>query len=202
MGYEKLYLDLKPRLTGCDFDESAERLGLKRIEGGVSVTLLGREFHVTAEGAEPADGLESGPNSRSVLVHYVTGGGWGKPGDDFLPLFSLTGMIEGQNAQNRSLMTEPLTREFGGDVEKLKKAAARIGGEYLGPNSSGAHIWQFEALPKIPIRLEFYEADDEFPAEAQILFESSAGKFMEFECLAFLAGCMSSGLTGDRSDHP
>ncbi len=31
--------------------------------------------------------------------------------------------------------------------------------------SSGQALWRFDVLPKIPLKLVFYEADDDFPAE-------------------------------------
>ena len=46
----------------------------------------------------------------------------------------------------------------------------------------------FGVLPRIPSRVAFYEADDEFPANTQIMLDKSALRFLEFECLAFLGG--------------
>jgi hypothetical protein len=45
-------------------------------------------------------------------------------------------------------------------------------------------------LPKIPLQIIYYDEDDEFPCEVQILFDKNAARFMEFECLAFLEGCL------------
>jgi hypothetical protein len=45
-------------------------------------------------------------------------------------------------------------------------------------------------LPKIPLQIVYYDGDDEFPCEVQILFDKNASHFMEFECLAFLEGCL------------
>ena len=46
--------------------------------------------------------------------------------------------------------------------------------------------WVFEALPKIPMMLTFYEADDEFPAEARTFYDLTAPNFLDLECLAVL----------------
>jgi hypothetical protein len=43
-------------------------------------------------------------------------------------------------------------------------------------------------LPKILLQIVYYEGDDEFPCEVQVLLYLNAAQFMEFECLAFLQG--------------
>ena len=42
------------------------------------------------------------------------------------------------------------------------------------------------ALPKIPLLLAFYEADDDFAAEAKIFYDLTAPNFLDLECLAVL----------------
>ncbi len=59
-------------------------------------------------------------------------------------------------------------------------------------------------LPKILLQIVYYDADDEFPFEVQILFDKNASRFMEFECLAFLEGCLVRAMimtakTGDTA---
>ena len=38
-------------------------------------------------------------------------------------------------------------------------------------------------------QIVFYEADDDFPVDIQIMLDKTALQFMEFECLAFMVGC-------------
>ena len=46
---------------------------------------------------------------------------------------------------------------------------------------------RFAALPKLPLELRFYDADEEFPAEAKVLYDLTAPNFLDLECLAALA---------------
>ncbi len=55
---------------------------------------------------------------------------------------------------------------------------------------SGGYSWLLKVLPKILLQIVYYDVDDEFPCEVQILFDNNASLFMEFECLAFLQGCL------------
>jgi hypothetical protein len=49
-------------------------------------------------------------------------------------------------------------------------------------------------LPAITMRLVFIDADEEFPAEIQIMFDKIAPRYLEFECLAFLTGSVAKEL--------
>jgi hypothetical protein len=101
-------------------------------------------------------------------------------------------MISGLPAQSR-LMNAPLEKYFGKDYAKFGEAAAKLGG-IEEEAQGGKHSWKFDVLPKIPLKLVYYEADEDFPAEIQIMLDTTAIRFLEFECLAFLVGCFVRAL--------
>jgi hypothetical protein len=194
-GYEQIYRYLLPKLAECDLGESAGRLGLELLPNGeVKVAFCGRGFHINPAGVIPVDGQPVDVNYRTVLAYYVLSQGQGGPDNSYLPLSRMTGIIEGRKTHDKGMLIVPLLREFGDDYGKFQSAAGKIGGVLHGPSPDGGHCWDFPVLPKIPLRLVFYEADDEFPADIQILFDRSAPRFMAFECLAFLVGCFSKSL--------
>lgn len=188
-GYEAIYLKLIPRLAGCDFAESAERLGLELTkEGHIRAGFLGREYLVTKEGVKSADGQSTDVNNLSVLLYYVLSRGSGRPKNSFVPLFRLAGMLEGRSRLS-DILNDPLTREFGNDYQRFSAAALKLGGTCENGSVPGRHEWLFLLLPRIPAKVIFHEADEEFPAEIQIMLDVTAPRFLEFECLAFLTGC-------------
>jgi hypothetical protein len=200
-GYEQIYRDLLPRLLQCDLAESAGRLGLEMLANGeVSVQFCGRQYVISSVGVNPADGQPVDVNNRSVLAHYILSQGRGEPEHSFLPLAQMTGTVMGQQLQDKGLMVKPLLREFGSDYDKFQSAARKLGGVLEGASEDGGQGWTFQVLPKIPLRLVFYQADDEFPADIQMLFDRSARRFMEFECLAFLSGCFTKALIKAAKD--
>ena len=85
-------------------------------------------------------------------------------------------------------MNTPLERYFGNDYVKFGEAAVKLGGIEEEPQV-GKHLWRFDVLPKIPLKIVFYEADDEFPFDIQIMLDKTALQFLEFEWLAFMVGC-------------
>jgi hypothetical protein len=191
-GYDSIYFELITKLSECDFQESAGRLGLEYVDGGVQVCFLKREYRITLDGVEPLDGQPVNVNNRSVLLYYLLSKGQGDPENSYIPFQSMPRMISGLHGQSR-LMNAPLERYFGNDHVKFSEAAIKLGGFQEEPQV-GKHLWWFDVLPKIPLKIVFYDADDDFPAEIQIMLDKTAIQFMEFECLAFMVGCFVRAL--------
>ncbi len=191
-GYNSIYLGLIPRLAGCDWKASADRLNLEPIVDGVQVDFLKRKYRITAEGVEPLDGQPADANTKSVLIYYLLSRGTGGPEGLYIPFESIPSKITGLDFQNR-VMTAPLEREFRDNYARFSRGALKLGGieeDY----QAGKHTWRFDVLPKIPLKVVFYEADDDFPATLQIMLDRTAPEFLEFECLAFMVGCFVHAL--------
>ena len=191
-GYDSIYLGLIPQLSECDFQESAKRLGLEYFNGGIQVCFLKREYRITLDGVEALDGQPFNSNNGSVLLYYLLSNGRGDPENSFVLFESIPRMISGLGFQNR-MMSRPLERKFGNDYVKFSEAAAKLGG-IEEESQIGKHLWKFSVLPKIPLKIVFYEADDEFPTNIQIMLDKTALQFLEFECLAFMVGCFVRAL--------
>ena len=191
-GYDSIYLGLIAKLSDCDFHESSVRLGLRYVDGAVQVSFLKREYRFTLNGVEPLDGQPVNVNNRSVLLYYLLSQGQGDPENSYIPFESIPRMISGLPVQSR-LMNTPLVRYFGNDHVKFSEAAVKLGGNQE-ESQVGQHLWRFEVLPKIPLKIAFYEADDEFPVDIQIMLDKTALHFLEFECLAFMVGCFVRAL--------
>jgi hypothetical protein len=81
--------------------------------------------------------------------------------------------------------------------EAFVRAARALGGQRIEGSPQGGNAWQFELLPKIRARVVYEEADEEYPLEIKVLFDNRAIEFLEFECLAFLNGCLVEALIGE-----
>jgi hypothetical protein len=194
-GYDKTYEMIKPRLQDCDFSGAVQRLGfVSGPGGGVSIDFLGRGYRISSEGVCPLDEKPADPNFLSVLVYYATSKGDAAPGNDFALLHHFArGLVSGGTGLR--WMTAPLRRVFGGDYDLFCRAASRLGLVRWGSAKNGEHPWRYQLLPRIPVKLVYYEADDEFPADIKIFYDKTAALFLEFEPLAFLSGCFIKTLT-------
>lgn len=79
---------------------------------------------------------------------------------------------------------DPLKKVFGQNVEALRQAAAKLDAV---PMSTGSAGFRLDVLPYAPLQMIVWEGDDEFPAEANILFDASVGDYLSPEDAAWLA---------------
>ena len=187
-GYEQIYESLIPKLSECDFLEVAERLGLSpQPDGALSVNFLGREYESSSRGVIPTDGKPVNVNNRSVLAYYTLSKGVGEPAFSYVPIYYLAGAVFNSNLK---WMTNPLGKTFSGDYITFSETMRKLGGVFNGKVKSGGYSWLLKVLPKILLQIVYYDGDDEFPCEVQIMFDKNASLFLEFECLAFLQGCL------------
>jgi hypothetical protein len=88
---------------------------------------------------------------------------------------------------------DPLKKMFGNNVAALRRAVDTLGGTAI--ESSGA-VFGVIPLPYTPMQLIVWEGDEEFPAEANILFDASVGDYLSPEDVAWLAGMVVYRLMG------
>jgi hypothetical protein len=199
-GYDSIYRGLVARLPECDLREAAGRLGLDYAEGSVRVVFLGRRYRITAVGVQCEDGGPANVNTLSVLLYYLLCEGRGDPEGSYVLVEAIPRMVGMLGAQSRLLST-PLEQHFADGYARFSEAATKLGGVEE-ESRGGAHLWKFTVLPKIPVKLAFDEADDDFPVSVQIMLDRTAVQFLEFECLAFMVGCLVRALIEAAGDSP
>jgi hypothetical protein len=192
-GYEKIYDWVVESLPKADLEANAPHLDLKvHPEGGVIVSLFGRDYLVDKTGARPMDGGKASFTSRSLVAHYAMSSGRAEPSLSFVTLNTLAKVPAGtaNGSLQKEAISAPLVRKFGSDLAGLEEAVKRLGGRPEPVSQGGSHGYIFFPFPKIPLKLVFQEPDDEFEAEFSILYDSRGREFFEFEALAFLGGVL------------
>lgn len=193
--YDIIYEALLPRLAECNLAESAARFDLSiDSDGQITINFLKRDYHITNTGVIPADRKPVNINNRSILIHYVLSQGTGEPAYSFKPLFRMTTIFSSGDTGKASMMDAPLITAFGNDPNKLAETIVKLGGKPEPAKEPYCRSWLLEVLPKIPVKIIYREADEDFPVEIQTQFDESAPEFLEFECLAFLCGCLVRAL--------
>lgn len=82
---------------------------------------------------------------------------------------------------------EPLKKVFGQNLPAFSVAAAKLGAEEI---KSGDAAFEFKVLPAVPLQLILWAGDEEFPAEANILFDKTISQILSPEDIAWLAGML------------
>ena len=122
-----------------------------------------------------------------LLLHYMQGGG-----NKLQPSPTRIAYREVKGASfyfssfvKRAI--DPLKKVFGQNAEGFKKIAHELKGTAIDAGDAG---FRFQLLPKISLELILWEGDDEFPAEANILFEDNIADYLSPEDVAWLSGML------------
>jgi len=93
---------------------------------------------------------------------------------------------------------DELGRLFCNDTASFTQAAKSIGG-FL--HSLGTASFSFQALPRIPILVVFWQGDEDFPPSYKILFDSAAGHYLPTDAYAILGSSLTRRLAASKADH-
>jgi len=96
--------------------------------------------------------------------------------------FVVTGVTE------TDTFTKKYAAMFDGHTEELKSACEKLGGA-VQPRMAGADVTcRIPVTSFIPVLLQFWEADEEFPPKLMLLWDRNTDKFLHFETTFYLQG--------------
>jgi hypothetical protein len=161
--------------SGCTEDD----------DGNFRLTWFWKEYVVSApdftvRNADTGEPLPSFVQSL-ILTYLVTADGT-TPSRRWVGFRELpNGMFYAQAFQGYA--GNRLVRELQGGVGAFCSAAEALGGEPLTFGDAG---YAFAVLPRVHLALVYWEGDEEFPSQAQVLFEDTASHYMPTDGLAVL----------------
>ncbi len=104
----------------------------------------------------------------------------------WVPSHTVDGVVCRNSAVQDPLLT-PFEVKYAGKMEELKAACLSAGGREL---ETGDAAYEFEVFPYLHLRLVFWDRDEDFPAQVQILVDQCVTDFVHYETI----GCMISDL--------
>ena len=90
-----------------------------------------------------------------------------------------------------ALPTQPVADAFGDRPEAFARAAEALGGKPW-PQARGSFV--LPALPRVPMLAQLWERDEEFPARASFLFDSTAGEHLMVDAILALSAIVAKRL--------
>ena len=195
-------LELAQRgLRGLDPDSVAERSGAELLHGKdgqeLRLKLLGRVYRVPFPEAlvyDLASGTEAGASTTLVVLHYLANADGSPVSHQWIPFRDLPGGNVYEPAFRRQCIV-PLVATFGSNPEPLPHAAEALSGVQ---GSMGDASFLFQALPHLPMACVLWRADEEQGAEANLLFDAVAPRYLPTEDLAALGRMLAFGLIRQR----
>ena len=74
--------------------------------------------------------------------------------------------------------------DYSGRIRELEQRCKMAGGEY--EKSNGDTAWIFFPFPEIPIKLVFWEKDEEFSAQVRMFVRENATDYVHYEAVSFM----------------
>lgn len=174
-------------------DESVEALiersGYRRTDdGSIQVPFLDRTYLLNSEGFEFSDKFapeKEVPIQEQILVlHYLMASDPQGPSGQWVSYREIPGASFYNSAFIKRAI-DPMKKVFGQDPDALNRAAGRLNGRAIEPGDVG---FEFDVFPRVPLQIILYVGDEEFPAEANILFDQTVEQILSAEDIAWMAG--------------
>ena len=193
--YETLRLHWQTKIAQMNQETLLRKLPcLSRKEDGLHIPYFGTDHVITPSGAVYAADRNcpvSWNDEMNILTHLwyakegtVLSGRWVSFAD--LPDASPYGpaFLRG------NLL--PFARTFHGHGPQLRQALEDLGGIDMHIGDVG---YQVSPFPYIPVRVLFWDGDEEFPAQINLLFDRSACDFIHVESIVTIASALQQKLT-------
>ncbi len=134
--------------------------------------------------------------TQILILHYLVTADGHPPADRWVAFRELpSGLVYDAAFQGRA--GQRIAATYGKDKDAFIAAAVSLGGERL---TYGDASFMFRLFPRVSLAVVLYLADEEFAANANVLFDAAAAHYLGIEDLAVLGGLLASRLVGAR--HP
>ena len=177
--------EARKALSQANLVELARRGGLSIGEAGLDIALFGRAYVVRVPElvvTDPSTGEDCPEELQILLLDYLENADGTHPAGRWIGFQELQdGGFYRRAFQGYS--GDQLVRDLDGDVGAFRRAAEKMGGESL---ELGDAAYSFRALPQLPMAVVWWAGDEEFPAEASVLFDETAGHYLPTDGLAIL----------------
>jgi Domain of unknown function (DUF3786) len=182
--------EAQAKLRAIDRAVVAERSGAAIDQAGnLRVEFLRREYvidHAEWTVKRADDGTAPLSLMQSLILSYLYTADGTPPIDRWLGFRELpNGLFYAQAFQ--SYTGAALVRDLNGEVAAFRQASEKLQGEALAIGDAG---YAFQVLPHLKLAVVMRAGDDEFPAQAQVLFQESAPHYLVTEGLAIVGSLL------------
>jgi len=152
-----------------------------------SLDIWGEEYVVDCAGHRIERSANVHPEPHEFfpvfIVYYLLSAGDGRPSGEWISEKDLPGGATFFRGPHR-IPTESISGRFGNDLKAFRECCEKLGGTAIG---LGDASFRFDIAPDIPIAVVYWQGDDDFPAEAGLLYDRSIAKLLPLDIVFALA---------------
>ncbi len=186
--YEALCLDWARRFLDMDPKLLFRRVPELTPEGAyLTLRHFGKKYGIEKKTGKIIDLEQAAPPPVTIQLNIYTLLGYAREGasltGEWVPFQELKGARPFGPAFVKGNLL-PFARTFSGHVRELKAACEALGGKRLSHSDAG---YELKAFDCIPVRFLFWDGDEEFPAQGNILFDRGVTDFIHVESTVSIA---------------
>lgn len=201
--YEKVTQDWRKRFLDMDQEKLIERFALEHDAQWLYLGYLGQKLKISRASGEVLfeDDTKEKPGFNTVITAYnmfyyakehpVASG-------ELVPFRKVKRVYPFERAYQKQIL-EPFTKRFSGCVDKLQTACEKLGGTRLPQGDAGYRI---PVYPYFDIAVLFWDRDDEFEAQGNMLFDANITDFVHEENVVCIAADAAYYLTKAAEMEP
>lgn len=187
---------LMGKIAEGDFKEMAAKSGATYDPGppeGLHVKFVGRDHLVTAKDVKALDGGAPSVWVKVFLYIYVTRATGADLTGKWVSFRELPNTVSKEKTYERKV--SEIVKHMKGGLAEINRAALALGGEPI--EFGSAHgAWRFDALPRVPVILLYWPAEEEFEARATLVLDGGILDYLDQEAIVFLAEAFVKLMTG------
>jgi hypothetical protein len=200
--YERVSKDLEREAKVTNFKEVADAIGgLYEIRNGseiIRIKMTNKFYKMSKEGLFEGNGYCQDSWSKIIIYDYILRKGKEPLTGEWVTLGYFPNTASHVKAF-QSGAEKKISETFSKDFDSLKLCCQKLGGSEDQGRMKADYICRFDILPRIPLYLCFWKADEEFDASCKLFLDSNADAYIDIEYLAYLVERFVEFLTNKTS---
>jgi len=183
--HEEVINRLRQEVRHLDLSHVAPRIGARLIDTHLAVTCLGKDFFIDQTG-EMTSSCHVNHWLYVPLLHYILECRGVEPKNDWIPFSELPGAAEW--SQYFSHRCEEALRQLAdAHKELLFEILSLFGAQAMTTAGKADYSLVVMPLPKVPFLINYWQPDEAFPSELNILLDRSAAHNINAHSITLLA---------------
>lgn len=192
--FEKTYKDYLGQVSALDTKSFAEQVGVQIVGSDIEIPFFNKRYRVSRDSITGPTGKEPAIEICVVLCRYLIMASENKTDEKGWAAFRDLKDAGPLTVFFANEVERLIASRFSGNIKALEDACGRLGGRAPDAVFTYDFSMQFRVLPKLSLLLLFNDADDEFSANASVLFQKGADCYLDAECLAIVGSIFAGYL--------
>lgn len=190
--------EMRAAVRAGDPNVYAGKTGMELRDGLLRVKFYGEAYTISFPDLivwYEASGKECGLNRTAMFLYYLQNADGAPFENKWMAFRDLPGgMFYHQAYQGYS--GDRLAKAIDNRISVFERAAKQLNGVKL---EMGDAAFVFDALPRVRVAAVYYAGDEDFPASANVLFDSSIVHYLPTDVCAGVGSALVDRLTGAES---